>query len=145
MVVVDYIQLMRSDGKRSSRYEEVSEISRELKLLAMDMGVPVLALTQFNRMSEAGQNGQARKRPPTMAEAQDSGSIEQDANLFIVQYAPGEPGENPRGRAAYEMCRGFGHEWQQLRIEKNRQGQTGIIDVGFDKAHMRFISLKMEA
>ena len=144
MIVVDYLQLMRCDGKRSSRYEEVSEISRELKLLAMDLGVPVLALTQFNRASEAGQAGQARKRPPTMAEAKDSGSIEQDANLFIVQYAPGEPGEDPRSRAAYEMCRGFGHEWQQLRIEKNRQGRTGIIDVGFDKAHMRFVNLKLE-
>lgn len=144
MVVVDYIQLMRCDGKRSSRYEEVSEISRELKLLAMDLGVPVLALTQFNRSSEAGQGGQARRRPPTMAEAKDSGSIEQDANLFVVQYAPGEPGDDPRDRAAYEMCRGFGHEWQQLRVEKNRQGRTGIIDVGFDKAHMRFINLRME-
>lgn len=145
MVVVDYIQLMRSDGKRSSRYEEVSEISRELKLLAMDMGVPVLALTQFNRMSEAGQNGQARKRPPTMAEAKDSGSIEQDANLFIVQYAPGQPGDDPRDQQAATMCKGFGHEWQQLIVEKNRQGRTGVIDVGFDKPHMRFINLKMEA
>ena len=144
MVVVDYIQLMRSDGKRSSRYEEVSEISRELKLMAMDLGVPVLALTQFNRESEAGKNGQAHKRPPRMAEAKDSGSIEQDANMFIVQYAPGEPGSDPRDQQAATMCRGFGHEWQQLIIEKNRQGRTGVIDVAFDKPHMRFVSLKME-
>lgn len=144
MVVVDYIQLMRCDGKRSSRYEEVSEISRELKLLAMDLGVPVLALTQFNRESEAGKNGQAQKRPPRMAEAKDSGSIEQDANLFIVQYAPGEPGSDPRDQQAATMCKGFGHEWQQLIVEKNRQGRTGVIDVGFDKPHMRFVNLKME-
>lgn len=144
MVVVDYIQLMRCDGKRSSRYEEVSEISRELKLLAMDLGVPVLALTQFNRDSEAGKNGQATKRPPRMAEAKDSGSIEQDANLFIVQYAPGEPGSDPRDQQAATMCKGFGHEWQQLIVEKNRQGRTGVIDVGFDKPHMRFVNLKME-
>lgn len=144
MVVVDYIQLMRCDGKRSSRYEEVSEISRELKLLAMDLGVPVLALTQFNRESEAGKNGQAQKRPPRMAEAKDSGSIEQDANLFIVQYAPGEPGNDPRDQQAATMCKGFGHEWQQLIVEKNRQGRTGVIDVGFDKPHMRFVNLKME-
>lgn len=144
MVVVDYIQLMRCDSKRSSRYEEVSEISRELKLLAMDLGVPVLALTQFNRESEAGKNGQAQKRPPRMAEAKDSGSIEQDANLFIVQYAPGEPGSDPRDQQAATMCKGFGHEWQQLIVEKNRQGRTGVIDVGFDKPHMRFVNLKME-
>lgn len=144
MIMVDYIQLMRCDGKRSSRYEEVSEISRELKLLAMDMGVPVLALTQFNRESEAGKNGQATKRPPRMAEAKDSGSIEQDANLFIVQFAPGEPGEDPRDKAASTMCKGFGHEWQQLIVEKNRQGRTGVIDVGFDKAHMCFVNLALE-
>lgn len=144
MVMVDYIQLMRCDGKRSSRYEEVSEISRELKLLAMDLGVPVLALTQFNRESEGGRNGLSQKRPPRMAEAKDSGSIEQDANLFIVQYAPGEPGSDPRDQQAATMCRGFGHEWQQLIVEKNRQGRTGVIDVGFDKPHMRFINLKME-
>jgi replicative DNA helicase len=141
MVVVDYIQLMRCDGKRSSRYEEVSEISRELKLLAMDLGVPVMALTQFNRDSEAGKNGQAQKRPPRMAEAKDSGSIEQDANMFIVQFAPGSPGNDPRDQEAATMCEGFGHEWQQLIIEKNRQGRTGVIDVGFDKAHMRFVNL----
>lgn len=141
MVVVDYIQLMRCDGKRASRYEEVSEISRELKLLAMDLGVPVMALTQFNRDSEAGKNGQAQKRPPRMAEAKDSGSIEQDANMFIVQFAPGSPGNDPRDQEAATMCEGFGHEWQQLIIEKNRQGRTGVIDVGFDKAHMRFVNL----
>lgn len=138
MIVVDYIQLMRSDGKHGSRYEEVSEISRELKLLAMDMGVPVVALTQFNRSSEAGKNGQASKRAPTMAEAKDSGSIEQDANVFIIQYAPDEPGEDPYGQHAARVCDIYGWQWQQLIVAKNRQGRTGIIDVGFDRAHMIF-------
>lgn len=138
MIVVDYIQLMRPDGKHSSRYEEVSEISRELKLLAMDMGVPVLALTQFNRSSEAGKNGQASKRAPTMAEAKDSGSIEQDANVFVIQYAPDSPGEDPYAQHAARVCDAYGWQWQQLIVAKNRQGRTGIIDVGFDRAHMRF-------
>lgn len=138
MIVVDYIQLMRTDGKHGSRYEEVSEISRELKLLAMDMGVPVLALTQFNRSSEAGKNGQATKRAPTMAEAKDSGSIEQDANVFIIQYAPDNPGIDPYAQHAVTVCDAKGWQWQQLIVAKNRQGRTGIIDVGFDRAHMRF-------
>lgn len=138
MIVVDYIQLMRPDSKHSSRYEEVSEISRELKLLAMDMGVPVLALTQFNRASEAGKNGQASKRPPTMAEAKDSGSIEQDANVFIIQYAPDEPGNDPFSQHAAQVCDAYGWQMQTLTVEKNRQGRTGKIAVGFDRAHMRF-------
>ena len=136
MVVVDYIQLMRSDSKHSSRYEEVSEISRELKLLAMDLGVPVLALTQFNRSSEGGKG--TSKRAPTMAEAKDSGSIEQDANVFIVQYAPDSPGDDPYAQHAVHVCDAYGWQWQMLIVEKNRQGRTGALSVGFDRAHMVF-------
>lgn len=141
LVIVDYLQLMRSDGKHSSRYEEVSEISRELKLLAMDLGVPVIALTQFNRQSEAGAGRE--KRAPTMAEAKDSGSIEQDANIFIVQWAPDKPGDDPYAQQAMTICDAKGWEWQQLIVEKNRQGRTGRINIGFDKAHMRFQNLDL--
>ena len=143
LVIVDYLQLVRSDGKHSSRYEEVSEISRELKLMAMDLGEPVIALTQFNRSSEAGKNGQASKRAPTMAEAKDSGSIEQDANIFIVQYAPESPGNDPYAQQAMQICESQGWEWQQLIVEKNRQGRTGKINIGFDKAHMTFQNLDL--
>jgi replicative DNA helicase len=138
---VDYLQLVRSDGKHTSRYEEVSEISRELKLLAMDLGVPVIALTQFNRMSEGG-NG-TKKRAPTMAEAKDSGSIEHDANIFLVQWAPDDPGNDPYAKQAMQICEARGWEWQQLIVEKNRQGRTGLINIGFDKAHMTFQNLDL--
>lgn len=140
LIVVDYLQLVRSDGKHGSRYEEVSEISRELKLLAMDLGVPVIALSQFNRSSEAGKNGQASKRAPTMAEAKDSGSIEQDANIFVVQWAPDKPGDDPYAQQAVQLCDSKGWEWQQLIVEKNRQGRTGKINIGFDKGRMTFHS-----
>lgn len=143
LVIVDYLQLVRSDGKHSSRYEEVSEISRELKLMAMDLGVPVIALTQFNRSSEAGKNGQASRRAPTMAEAKDSGSIEQDANIFIVQYAPENAGDDPYAQQALQICESQGWEWQQLIVEKNRQGRTGKINIGFDKGHMTFQNLDL--
>ena len=143
LVIVDYLQLVRSDGKHSSRYEEVSEISRELKLLAMDLGVPVIALTQFNRSSEAGKNGQASRRAPTMAEAKDSGSIEQDANIFIVQYAPESPGDDPYAQQALQICEAQKWEWQQLIVEKNRQGRTGKINIGFDKGRMTFQNLDL--
>ena len=143
LVIVDYLQLVRSDGKHSSRYEEVSEISRELKLMAMDLGVPVIALTQFNRSSEAGKNGQASRRAPTMAEAKDSGSIEQDANIFIVQYAPENAGDDPYAQQALQICEAQGWEWQQLIVEKNRQGRTGKINIGFDKGRMTFQNLDL--
>lgn len=136
MVVIDYLQLMRSDEKMKSRYEEVTAISREIKLLAMDLHVPILALSQFNRQSEGGYG--KKKSMPTMAEAKDSGAIEQDANLFLVQYAPEEPAEDGPDWQAYHMCKANGWEWQVLKVEKNRQGRTGAIPMAFDKARMNF-------
>lgn len=143
MVVVDYIQLMRPDSKHGSRYEDVSEISRELKLLAMDLGVPVLALTQFNRDSEAGKNGQRVKRAPSMAEAKDSGSIEQDANVFIIQWEPDEPGDDPYAQQVAQVCQAQGWAHQQLIVAKNRQGRTGVCNIAFDKPHMTFHSFDL--
>ena len=136
MVVIDYLQLMRSDEKMKSRYEEVTAISREIKLLAMDLHVPILALSQFNRQSEGGYG--KKKSMPTMADAKDSGAIEQDANLFLVQYAPEEPAEDGPDWQAYHMCKANGWEWQVLKVEKNRQGRTGAIPMAFDKARMNF-------
>ena len=136
VVVIDYLQLMRSDEKMKSRYEEVTAISREIKLLAMDLHVPILALSQFNRQSEGGYG--KKKSMPTMAEAKDSGAIEQDANLFLVQYAPEEPAEEGPDWQAYHMCKANGWEWQVLKVEKNRQGRTGAIPMAFDKARMNF-------
>ena len=140
MIMVDYIQLMRADESRKSRYEEVSAISRELKIMAMELDVPILALTQFNRDSEQG--GISRK--PTMAQARDSGSIEQDANLFMVQYPPGEP---KVGNPLYDFwaaCKNDGSEFQILEIAANRQGPTGIVPMKFDKAHMRFTTMRRD-
>jgi len=139
LVIVDYIQLMEADEKSGSRYEAVSQISRRLKQIAMDNKVPIIALTQFNRASEAGE-GRTKKRRPTMAEAKDSGSIEQDANVFITQYAPDEPDQGFL-REAYLTCQNQGKELQILTVEKNRQGKTGQTAVCFDKAHMRFTSI----
>lgn len=136
LVVIDYLQLMRSDERLKSRYEEVSAISREIKLLAMDLHVPVLALTQFNRQSEGG--NRQKKVMPTMAEAKDSGSIEQDANIFMVQYAPEEPDRMNEDWQTYHMCQANGWEWQVLKIEKNRQGRTGAFSMAFDKPRMTF-------
>ena len=140
LVVVDYIQLMEADGKVNGRYEAVCQISRRLKQIAMDNDVPVIALTQFNRASEANE-GRTKKRRPTMAEAKDSGSIEQDANVFITQFAPDEPESNGFMLDAYRGCQNKGQELQILNVEKNRQGKTGSAVVAFDKAHMQFISI----
>ena len=137
LIMVDYIQLMRPDDKKKSRYEEVSSISRDLKLMAMDLNVPILALTQFNRESEQG----GTKRKPSMSEARDSGSIEQDANLFMIQYAPTEPRPESDMHEYWQACQNDKSEFQIIEIAANRQGPTGNALVKFDKRHMRFRTL----
>ena len=139
MIVIDYIQLMRADSPAKSRYEEITQISRELKLMTMDLGVPVLALTQFNRESE-GKNG-AKKRKPTMAEAKDSGSIEQDANVFMTLYPPEEPKAGTEAHDHWQLCQDKGTEWMLLSIDKNRQGPCGYVSLSFDKPHMDFLTI----
>lgn len=142
MVVVDYVQLMKADRKCSSRYEEVTEISRELKLLAMDLNIPVIVLTQFNRASETSVNGKVTKRKPSMSESKDTGAIEQDANVFLTLYAPDEPKDTSSWNwQCWNGCRQRGHEWQIISVDKNRQGKQGYVDVEFDKPHMKFITL----
>ena len=142
LIVVDYLQLLHSSGKTASRYEEVSAISRELKQLAMDLQVPVLALTQFNRQSEMGVGGKAEKRKPSMAESKDSGSIEQDANMFLTLWEPPEPSsDQEQAFMTWRACYNMRTSWMALHIDKNRQGRTGCMFLSFDKPHMTFQSI----
>lgn len=77
-----------------------------------------------------------------MAEARDSGSIEQDANIFLIQYPPTEPKLGSEIRDYWECCQSMGTEFQLLEIAANRQGPTGIVPMSFDKSHMRFTTLE---
>lgn len=141
-IFVDYIGLMQSDTRCSSRYETITSISVELKALAAELNVPIFVLTQFNRQSEGGVGGKAQKRPPQMSEARDSGSVEQDANIFITLFDPPPPEYKPGDPAweAYAACDMQGWQYMAAIVEKNRSGKTGVVFMGFDKAHMRFHS-----
>lgn len=144
LIVVDYIQLMRADEKCGNRTEEVTQISRELKLMAMDLGVPLLCMTQFNRESEKG-FGKSAKSEPDMSQARDSGAIEQDANVFLILHEPEEPQDANSDRwQMYHNCQANGLTWQTCRIRKNRNGATGVVNLGFDKPHMRYTCLKKD-
>ena len=146
MIVVDYLQLLHGDGRYASRTEEVGAISRELKRMAMDLGVPVLAMTQFNRLSEGGVGGKAERRKPQMSESKDSGSIEQDANMFLTLWQPPDPSsENEAAFRAWRYCEGAGVSWMALHVDKNRQGRTGCMFLGFDKPRMTFACLDTRA
>lgn len=137
LIVVDYLQLMRASEKTGSRYEEVSSISRDLKEMAMELQVPILALTQFNRASENGNVS----REPSMSEARESGAIEQDANIFLILHRPEEPKVGSQDHDFWKSCTDRGVAFYTLRVAKNRQGATGRIPLEFDQDHMRFMTL----
>lgn len=139
LICVDYLQLMESGKNRHNRQEEVADISRGLKKLAQELKIPIIALTQLNRSS------QKEKRAPTMSEARESGSIEQDANIFILLHDPdiGELKTDDLRRLSKNLG-DRGMKLIHVNVDKNRQGKKGIFYVAFDGDHMRFLSLTKE-
>jgi replicative DNA helicase len=125
MVVVDYLQLMTSGKKVESRQQEVSEFSRALKLLAKELGVPIVALAQLNR----GPEQRADKRP-ALADLRESGSLEQDADIVILLHR----------EAAYERDHPRAGE-ADLIVAKHRNGATDEIAVAFQGMYSRFADM----
>lgn len=127
LIVIDYLQLMQGSGRHDgNRVQEVSEISRGLKLIARELDVPVIALSQLSRSVES------RQPPiPQLADLRESGSIEQDADIVMFIYRPGyyEP-DNPEVANITE-----------LHIAKHRNGPTGKVGLYFHPERLRFTSL----
>lgn len=123
-IYVDYLQLLQPDVKTNGRVEAVGEISRALKLLAMELRIPVISAAQVNRASTQGED-----RAPKLSELRESGSIEQDADIVFLLHTP--QGEEQRGQ-----------KLMQLIVAKNRQGRTGLTNLMFDGALMRFTQLE---
>jgi replicative DNA helicase len=122
LIVVDYLQLMSGSKRSESRQQEVSQISRELKGLAKELNVPVVALSQLSRAPEA------RNPPrPMMSDLRESGSIEQDADVvaFIYRDDYYKPSEENAGIA-------------EILISKQRNGPTGTVKLAFLKEFTRF-------
>lgn len=139
LICVDYIQLLKTAQKRNSRQEEVSDISRELKWMAQELRIPVIALSQLNRAS------QREKRPPTMAEARESGAIEQDANVFVLLHDPDT--DELKSEDLRRLSTNLGKNGMKLiyvNVDKNRQGKKGVFYIAFDGDHMRFLPLSKE-
>lgn len=127
LVIVDYLQLMQSTGNHGgNRVQEVSEISRGLKLIARELNVPVIALSQLSRSVES------RTPPiPQLSDLRESGSIEQDADIVSFIYRPGyyEP-DNPEVKNITDLI-----------IAKHRNGPVGKVQLYFHPERLRFMSL----
>lgn len=125
MVVIDYLQLMTSGKRVESRQQEVSEFSRSLKLLAKELEVPVIALSQLNRSAE-----QRNDKRPMVSDLRESGSIEQDADMVLLIHREDMyDKESPHAGEAVIM------------VAKHRNGPTGEITVAFQGARSRFANM----
>jgi replicative DNA helicase len=125
MIILDYLQLMRSAMKSDSRQQEISEISRSLKALARELSIPVIALSQLSRAVESRQDHR-----PQLSDLRESGAIEQDADVVVLlmreEYY--NPTEENKGVA-------------DVIIAKQRNGPVGTVKLAFIKEYMRFENL----
>jgi replicative DNA helicase len=125
MIVIDYIQLMSSGKKVESRQQEVSEFSRALKLLAKELNIPVIALSQLNRQTE-----QSKDKRPELSHLRESGSLEQDADVVVLLHREGiYERDHPRAGEA------------DLILAKQRNGPTGTVTVAFHGQYSRFVNM----
>ena len=113
LVVIDYLQLMSSPNHHTNRVTEVSEITRQLKLMAKELRVPVVALSQLSREAEKREN-----KRPMLSDLRESGSIEQDADIILFLY-----------RDAYYDKETSDQSIAECIVAKNRHGQTGTVNL----------------
>lgn len=125
LVVIDYLQLMTTGRRDGNRVQEISEITRNLKIMAKELSVPVIALSQLARGPESRQDHR-----PLLSDLRESGSIEQDADIVIFLYR--DEYYNPEeGKAGIAEC----------IVAKNRHGEVGTIELGWDGRFTRFSGL----
>lgn len=125
MIIIDYLQLMHSRGRAENRQNEVSEISRGLKVLAREMECPVVALAQLNRGLE-----QRPDKRPILSDLRDSGSIEQDSDVVAFLYRDEQYDPNSPDRGTAEVL-----------IAKHRAGPTGMVRLAFLAQYTKFANM----
>jgi replicative DNA helicase len=129
LVIVDYLQLMRPDGRVESRVEQVGQMSRGLKILARELNVPVIALSQLSR----GVESRTDKRP-LLSDLRESGQIEQDADLVMFIYRDEYYNENTERPGEADLL-----------IAKHRNGGLGDVRLTFQSEYPRFLGLQHQA
>jgi replicative DNA helicase len=131
LIIIDYLQLMTTGKRVENRVQEISEITRNLKIMAKELGVPIMALSQLSRAVE--KQGANSSHRPQLSDLRDSGSIEQDADcvLFLYReayYASQQGDDSPAADSNTAEC----------IVAKNRHGETSVVPLGWDGAHTRF-------
>lgn len=133
LVIIDYLQLMSSAKQINNRVQEISEITRNLKIMAKDLNVPVICLSQLSRASE-----QRPDHKPMLSDLRDSGSIEQDADIVLFLYREGyyadKSGEDVQADVDLNSA--------ECMVAKNRHGETNVVKLHWQGEFMRFTSLE---
>ncbi|BCZ18479.1 Replicative DNA helicase DnaB [Helicobacter sp. NHP19-012] len=159
LAIIDYLQLMRGDGE-DSRHEQIAKISRELKILARELNIPIIALSQLNRLLESRED-----KRPILSDLKESGAIEQDADQVLFLYRDAvykhrehndrvaklrkegkvEEAKNleKKFNALQDSLR-YEKEQAEIILAKNRNGGTGTVKVHFDKIYTRFSDIPKE-
>jgi replicative DNA helicase len=136
MVIIDYLQLMTASiDKSGNREQEISKISRELKALAKELEIPIIALSQLNR----GVESRKESKVPQLSDLRESGAIEQDADMVMFLYRPEYYQTAGAATNENEMASVPGETW--INVAKHRNGQTDIIKVKAELQYQRFVDL----
>ncbi len=125
LIIIDYMQLMESKSRNSSRQQEISEISRSLKILAKELSVPVIALSQLSRATE-----QRTDHRPLLSDLRESGSIEQDADIVLFLHREEYYNPDTENKNVAEVI-----------IAKNRNGATGTVELAWLGQYTKFANL----
>lgn len=135
VVMIDYLQLMSGGGKSENRVQEISAITRSLKVMAKELNVPIIALSQLSRAVE--KQGAGAGHRPQLSDLRDSGSIEQDADCVLFLYREGYYANQKGEDDAAEK-----QSLAECIVAKNRHGETGSVPLSWDGAHTRFTDVE---
>src|SRR6201999_4071033 len=147
ILVIDYIQLLQGSGKRSdNRVQEVTEITTNLKALAKELNIPIIALSQLSRQVENRDD-----KRPQLSDLRESGSIEQDADVVMFVYREEyylqnkEPRPGTPEHEKWQLDMSLAHGKAEVIIAKQRHGPTGTVDLSFEGQFTRFSDLAPDA
>jgi replicative DNA helicase len=133
MVIIDYLQLMTASiDKGGNREQEISKISRELKALAKELEIPIIALSQLNRSVES----RGTSKVPQLSDLRESGAIEQDADMVMFLYRPDYYTTSGGSSNPNEVASVAGETW--INVAKHRNGQTDVVKVVAELAYQKF-------
>ncbi len=136
-VIIDYLGLIKGSTRTENRVQEVSEITRNLKMMAKDLNIPIICCAQLSR----GTEGRGKSHRPQLSDLRESGSIEQDADIVMMLYRPdyynGEKDDEGGDEKPVEEA-----NVAEVIVAKNRHGETGTVKFAFDGEHTLFLQLE---